>query len=255
MEIKPEVLKQSISALVKLQEIDAQVFKLNAEIKHPPSPMVELQKKMEEADKNFRVADRVFREADRERRALELKLLTLTQDIKKAEGKKTEVRNTKEEFAAGKEVDLYRKRLQEIKTAFDEKTGLAQQKSTVREEKLKVLTDFQAEYKKLQTERESSLSGLQDQMVVLQKQRDEYIAKVDELVFSLYERVQKIRKGSGIALVDSEICGGCFVTISPHDRLKLSKMASIVTCSSCSRILYPADQLEPGTSIPQAQTA
>lgn len=243
MEVKPEVLKQSIQALLRLQEIDGQVFKLVEEEKNLPPEMQSLNSKIAEATKAFQLADKAFKDADRDRRALELKNLTMTEDAKRAETKRQEVRNTKEEFSANKEVDNFRKRIHDVKAALEEKTTIAGQRNQVREEKQKALTDLQEAMKKLETDRNQRLESVRANIQTLENQRDEYISKVDEDIFSLYERVQKIRKGSGIALMDGDICQGCFVTIPPHTRLQLVRMESVITCSSCSRILFPAEEL------------
>lgn len=248
MEIKPEILKQSIEALLHLQEIDGQVFKLNAEEKTLPPEMQDLQKKIDEALKAFQIADKNFRDADRDRRALELKNLTMSEDIKRAETKRQEVRNTKEEFSANKEVENFKKKIHDVKVALDEKTAISNQRNQVKEEKQKALNELQEAFKKLQVDRDSRLQNVKSELATLQKQRDDFIAKVDETVFSLYERVQKIRKGSGIALVEGEMCQGCHVAIPPHTRSKLMRMEEIITCSSCSRILFPASEVSGHTT-------
>jgi len=243
MELSKEKLKESIESLLKLQEIDGQVFQLKAEEKSTPSDVAELQTKLNEADRQFKAADRGFREADRERRSLELRSLTLAEDVKKSENKRTEVRNTKEEFAAGKEVDSFKKKLHELKVALDEKTTLTQQRSTAKDEKQKLLTEVQEQMKTLQEARQARVAAIRSDIEKLDKQRAEYISRVESEVFDLYERVQKIRRGNGIALVHDEICTGCNVTVPPHTRLQLYKMTQIITCSGCSRILFPADEV------------
>jgi len=255
VDIRPEVLKQSIESLLRLQEIDSQVFKLKLELENLPAEMLDLQKKMLEADAAFKSADRAFRDADRERRSLELKGLTLMEDVRRAENKKREVRNTKEEFAAGKEVDSFHRKQVEIKASLGEKTALTEQKTAFKTEKQEALTKFQSDFKSMEEARNARLSTAKTELLDLEKQRDVFISKVDELIFSLYERVQRIRKGSGIALVKVDICQGCFVSIPPHTRIQLLKLSTIITCSGCSRILFPEEEISPGITGVQAKSA
>jgi len=243
VEIKPDVLKRSVESLLKLQDIDAQLFKLKAEVSDLPPPLVQLQNKAADLDKAAKLADRHFKDIDRERRAIELKMLTLNEDIKRAEGKRRELRNTKEEFAANKEVESFQKKLAEGKAALDEKTALAAQKSQARDEKQAEFAKVDADVKSQLSARDERLVSVKAEIEKLETQRDGFISQVDDIVFSLYERVQRIRKGSGLALVKDGTCTGCFVTIPPQASLKLSRMNEILTCSSCSRILFPFEEV------------
>lgn len=243
METSPDVLKRSIESLLKLQEIDGQLFQIQQEERTPPADFVDIQNRLNIAQNNLKSAERTFRDADRERRGLELRLLTLQEDLKRSESKRKDVRNTKEEFAAGKEYDNFHKKVADTKKALEEKTTLSQQKAQIKDDKQKVVSDIEAEFKIKNDARSSRLAEIKVASSDLVSKRNEYISQVDESIFSLYERVQKIRKGSGIALVKNLICSGCFVSIPPQLAHQLDRLSAVITCPSCSRILFPASEL------------
>lgn len=243
MEIQPEVLKRSIESLLKLQEIDAQLFQISTEESALPSNYLEMQTKLNEALKQFQTAEKSHRDLERERRSLELRSLTLSEDLKRSETKRRDVRNTKEEFAANKEFENFQKKVAETVKAVEEKTELVNQRAKFKEEKQQLLANLQTEMKALEETRAKRLAELKTLKASLSSQREEYITKVDELVFSMYERIQKLRKGSGIAIVRNSICGGCHVALPPQMVLRLDKLAEIITCPSCSRILFPSSEL------------
>lgn len=243
MEINPEKLKRSIESLLKLQEIDAQLFQISTEEKTLPPSYVETQARLNEAQKAYQISERGYRDLERERRSLELRSLTLAEDLKRSESKRRDVRNTKEEFAANKEFENFQKKVAETKKGFEEKTELASQKLKIKEEKQKLLESIQSEMKALEEARAQRLNELKITREKLSSQREDYITKVDEMVFSMYERIQKLRKGSGIALVKNSICMGCHVALPPQMVIRLDKLAEILTCPSCSRILFPSGEL------------
>ncbi|MDB5037663.1 MAG: hypothetical protein JWQ35_1191 [Bacteriovoracaceae bacterium] len=239
--MKSETIKTSIEALLRLQEIDGQLFQLNAEIKNPSPEALDIQTKLDELQKTFKAVDRVFRDVDRDRRGLELRTLTLKDDLKRAESKRRDVRNTKEEFAANKEYEAFQRRAQENEKLLEEKQKIATEKAAARDEKQKAISELEAKLKEIDENKKTRTAELQEEIKKLEAQRAAHISVVDESVFSLYERVQRIRKGNGIALVKGLNCGGCFVAIPPQLRYRLEKMEEIITCPSCSRILYPND--------------
>ncbi|MBN8554166.1 MAG: hypothetical protein J0L93_01875 [Deltaproteobacteria bacterium] len=244
MEATPEILRQSIQALLNLQEIDAKLFQIKAEESVTSPEILQVQSALAAAQKDFKNIDRIFKEIDRERRSHELRSLTLQEDVKRAESKRRDVRNTKEEFSANKEFESFQKRVAETKKLLSERTEQATQKTVERDEKQKIVSDLEQKLKSLEEERSQRLQGLKQEREKFLEQRNEFISKVDEEIFSLYERVQRIRKGNGIALVKGLVCGGCFVSLPPHTVHQLQKLSEIITCPSCSRILYPADELE-----------
>gem|GEM_PF-4258253 len=248
MDISSDELKQSILSLLRLQEIDGILFKLNQETKLPPSDLKELQAKIGEAQKTLRLAERAFRGFDRERRALELRRITLQEDLRKAEVKRKEVRNTKEEFSASKEIENFQKKTADIAKQIAEKDQLVAEKQKVLDEKKKKFEDVQAQLKECEDARTARVAEINAEKEDLLKKRDSYISKVNEDIFSMYERVQKLRRGSGVAVVRDGICTGCFVAVPPQTNSFLQRMDKLITCSSCSRILAPSRLLDENPS-------
>lgn len=248
-------LKASIQALLKLQEIDGILFKINHEASVAPSDHQEAEKRTLDEQNRLRAIERVFRDLDRERRSLELRHITLLEDIKKAESKRREVRNTKEEFAANKEYENFQKKLQDVEKFLKEKEGLTQQKQEELQKTKAAFEEAQKILEEKKADRAKRLAELSAEKDQLSSKREAYISVVHSDIFSMYERVQKLRKGSGVALEKNGICTGCFVAIPPQQKAKLQQLQGLITCSSCSRILFPASQLEKSEEEPVLKTS
>lgn len=244
MEFEQEELKNSILALLKLQQIDASLFKLNEEFERPSAEYVQTLEAAEKSEQAYKQVERSWKQSERERRALELRNITLDEDVKKAETKRKEVRNTKEEFAANKEVENSQKKLQELKKLLEEKQQVVDEKTQTLEKLKAAWDEAQKAFEVEKSKREERLGGLEKEKADLEEKRKEYISQVSEDIFSMYERVQRLRRGSGIAVVKDGVCTGCFVTVPPKENQKLQKMNELLTCSSCSRILFPASELD-----------
>lgn len=244
MDLSADELKKSILSLLKLQEIDGLLFNLNEEEKLKPRELAELETEEQEIQKSYKVAERGFRQVERERRSFELRHITLMEDLKKAETKRKEVRNTKEEFSVAKEVENFQKKASDLKKLMEEKENLAAEKKKLVEEAKTKLDSVLEQLKTHQEKYKTRLSEVANEKSELEKRRNEYIETVNDEIFSMYERVQKLRRGSGVALVQSGVCTGCHVTLPPQLNQQLQKLSKLVTCSSCSRILFPANMVE-----------
>ncbi len=255
MEFQPQELKSSILSLLKLQEIDGLLFKINEESTSPSGEFKSAENAFTSEQLSFRNAEKAFKEIDRERRGLELKHITLIEDLRKAETKRKEVRNTKEEFSANKEYEAFQRKLLEMEKLLKEKELLSQQRQQAMTDSKTRMDDATKKIDELKIVREARLSELGKERSQLVAQREAYISQVNSIIFSMYERVQKLRKGTGVAVVRGGICTGCHVGIPPQQRSKLQLMQSLITCSSCSRILCPEQLLTASAgSEPQHST-
>ncbi len=252
MELPSQDLKDSIIALLKLQEIDGILFKLNEESSKPSPEFVQADQALQEAQRQVKTADKAFKDLDRERRGLELKHITFVEDLRKAETKRKEVRNTKEEFSANKEYENFQRKLQEIERLLKEKEIATKEKQDALNAALSKEAEAKKKLEELTSARNTRLESLGSERSDLVAKREAYISKAHPNLFSLYERVQKLRKGSGIAVVRGGICTGCHVSIPPQQKAKLQQMTSLITCSSCSRILCP-EQILSGEETPLKQ--
>jgi len=243
VDFQPEELKNSILSLLKLQEIDGILFKLNEEVSKPTSEFTQTEAALQEAQKEFRIAEKNFKDFDRERRSLELRNITLQEDLRRAETKRKEVRNTKEEFSANKEYEGFQRKFQDADRSLKERQAQAQ----LRQDGLNA---SKAKFDELAKKLEELKSAGATRTAVVSKERSDlvakreaYIAHVNPTIFSMYERVQKTRRGTGVAVVRAGSCTGCFVAIPPQQKSKLLQLTSLMTCPSCSRILFPEQLL------------
>ena len=136
-------------------------------------------------------------------------------------------------------MESVQKRLLEAKKQLEESRISAEARLNASDEHKKVTENMNEHFKKIQEARNARLAEVKIELEKLEATRAQYISQVDEQVFSLYERVQKLRKGSGVAIVAGFICTACHVSIPPAVRYQLDKMEKIITCPSCSRILFP----------------
>ena len=68
--------------------------------------------------------------------------------------------------------------------------------------------------------------------------RVELCTQVPGEMLSQYERIAGSRRPA-VAMVRQEICQGCRTTIPPQLHVELLRMAAVITCTHCRRILVP----------------
>jgi hypothetical protein len=53
----------------------------------------------------------------------------------------------------------------------------------------------------------------------------------------LYNRLLSARDGQAMALVDSQVCQACYMSIPPNMNVQLARGRQVIQCPSCDRIL------------------
>jgi predicted nucleic acid-binding Zn-ribbon protein len=71
----------------------------------------------------------------------------------------------------------------------------------------------------------------------LTAQRVSLMQSIDPQILVTYERIVKVRKVA-LARATQDACQACHVRIRPHVLSQVISGESIITCDSCSRILY-----------------
>ena len=82
------------------------------------------------------------------------------------------------------------------------------------------------------------LAAIEERVVQLERNRDGLAPGISPQTLATYERVLEIREGLALVPVMSESCGGCHRRLPPQVINQVYLKANLVTCESCSRILY-----------------
>jgi RNase P subunit RPR2 len=98
-----------------------------------------------------------------------------------------------------------------------------------------------AEVQRLQTLRQADEE--ERDRLLAQRQQDETTLPPE--ILELYERVRKARRGLALAEARDGCCTACNVRLRPQVYNEVRTNESVVTCESCSRILYYVEQPVP----------
>jgi len=81
------------------------------------------------------------------------------------------------------------------------------------------------------------------------KHRAEAFATVPARLASIYDRMaQRSRDGIAVAEVINGSCSACFMSLRPQILLEVRQGNTIITCESCTRIMYIASPASSGAS-------
>ena len=231
-------MTDQIDTLRKLQEIDAQLFRLRTEQRQRPLEVEHAKQLVAEQQANAHAIEARLKALQVEQKHKELELSTRDAGIKKLQLQLFQVKTNKEYTAIQHEIDqskadvsLSEEEILKLLETIDQTTreykaqlvAVAQQEATWREEEVRTT---------------HALTEIQEQVTAFDQQRQTIVPLVKADALSVYERVLASREGLAMVPLVNDSCDGCHMVQPPQVVNEVRLKAKLVTCESCNRILY-----------------
>jgi uncharacterized protein len=241
-------VNSELEKLVELQKTDTAIRNLKKSIETADERRAALENEFEKHAFEIREIQLRRDAAQAERAQLEAQIAEHKTYLERADRNLKHAQNQKEYETAMRETDALQKQIAALETQTVEKM-------TAIEEVEKTLSDRAEEIAGLDAKRQTALSEFDTEIQQNRHALDEALAKRNEVFTTLpanmastYNRlVQRSRDGIAVAEVKNESCSACFMKLRPQVTMELRRGDKIITCESCTRILYIAPK--------EAQTA
>ncbi len=231
-------MKEQLLKLIKLQEVDLQIRKINKELETEPEAIKALRKELKEVKEDLATAKAELEEREKVKRDAELELQDCEERIKKSKQKMTEVKTNKEYQALLTEID----ELQSLKSEWEDKIIVAmdeiEEAKKIVEEKEKIVKELEQRLKEAQQRLEQSFAHFKKELAQLRQKREEMAKTMDKDLLKRYDFIRSRRNGIAVAAVNAEVCEGCNMHIPPQKYNELLKGDKLMTCPTCQRIIY-----------------
>jgi uncharacterized protein len=226
-----------LQALIKLQEHDSQLAKLEAEAARLPRRIEAINASVAEARTAVEAAKAKGDTTRKNLRAKEKDLEVVAAKRSKADARLWEVKTNKEYSAVLVEIEDIKQEkarteeeilaLMEMQERLTAEMREADARLKTREEQG---SQDEASVRRQLAAVEAELAGVRDERAVLARE-------VPPGILADYERILKARGGLAIVPVTTGVCGGCRVTVRPQALQEL-RGATLMRCESCGRYLY-----------------
>ncbi|MFN8009184.1 MAG: C4-type zinc ribbon domain-containing protein [Terriglobia bacterium] len=229
----PEVEK-----LLRLQKIESQIKYHTDRIEQLPARFSALEAKLNATVSAVNSAKDQLSKLALEKKKLEASIQDIEQKNSKYRGQLTEVKTNEQYRALLHEIEFNEQQIKKIEDeilAFMEQEEQRRQESKTGEERLK------AEKSQVEGEKKVVEAEVQQDKVTLaalEDQRQIILQSIEKSVLGSYMQISSYRKGTALARAYQESCQGCHVRIRPQLLTLIMNGDTIITCDSCSRILY-----------------
>jgi predicted nucleic acid-binding Zn-ribbon protein len=237
-------VKAELAKLINLQKTDSEIRRLKQSLDTADARRAELEREFEKHAFSIREIQERRDRLAAERGELETQIASNKTYLERAERNLKHAQNQKEYETAMRETDALQKQIAAIEaqqlegmTALEEVEkeieSRADEINTLDQKRAEALKEFDAELKRDRTELAKVEGG-----------RDAVFKTLPTNLAAVYNRLtQRSRDGVAVAEVVNGSCSACFMALRPQMLVEVRRGEQIITCESCTRILYfaPAD--------------
>lgn len=234
-------MKSELEKLIELQKTDTNIRKLKKAIESSEQRRADIEQEFERHASSIREIQARRDAAQTGRADLEKQIAENKTYLTRADRNLKGSQNQKEYETAMRETDALQKQINTLETQVLERM-------TEIEEVEAVLAERKEEIDSLESNRETALKEFDKEVAANRKELETETAKRHEVFItlptqlaSIYNRLaQRSRDGIAVAEVVNNSCSACFMKLRPQMQVNLKTSDKIITCESCTRILYIA---------------
>jgi len=233
-----DIVKQDIVTLVKLQEAETEIVRLQAVLEKVEKEKFKLSSRLKQFEKALEQNKEELDRAKAACRDSEHEIQIVDDRIIKSNEHLRMVKTNKEYQVLLREVDDNKKRKDALETELlefmDEK-----EKST------SIVSESKKEYGLLEQQITAQQAEVEKKCINDKESLEQYLAQQKDIGKSLdpslmerFRKISKMNNGEAVTGVDNGVCLGCFMNIPPQLFIEVQRGTSLISCPQCSRILY-----------------
>ena len=228
-----------LDKLIELQQTDTNLRRLKKQLDTATERRAEIEQEFEQHASSIREIQNRRDSIQATRADLEKQIAENKTYLERAERNLKHAQNQKEYETAMRETDALQKQIAAFETQIVE--GMEEAESVEKE-----LVDRKDEIDSLDAKRTAALTEFDAELAKERaefdaetKHREEAFATLPDRLASVYNRLaQRSRDGIAVAEVVNGSCSACYMQLRPQVQLEVKKGDEIITCESCTRILY-----------------
>jgi len=231
-------MNPTVEALLVLQERDARVATLTAELEAAPRQIAAVEAEVAARTAKFDDLKNKTRQIEADRKRIDLDVQTKQAAIGRYKSQQQQTRKNEEFAALNHEIEHTEKEISaledselELMEAYDK--GLA-----AVEEAKKELMLFQDKAKHKKAELEKRSATLAADLVSAEEKQAAAQKTVPEDALSRYRRILKSKKDVAIVPIRHGACGGCHMKLTSQTVLTAKAAENLIACENCGRLVY-----------------
>lgn len=235
-------MKSELANLIELQKTDTRLRQLRTNIETADTRRAELQSEFDQHASSIRDIQDRLAGAKEAKTGFENQIVEARTGLERAARNLKTAQDTKQYEAAMREIDSLNKQISNYETGILEQMEIIDETTSVLEERADEVANLESDWEKTQAEFEEQLVADRAEYDELSKVREGVFNELPDRLAAVYDRlVNRSRDGIAVAEVINDACSACFMSLRKQVVVELRTTNEIITCESCTRILYVSE--------------
>lgn len=231
-------MKETIEALVVLQDRDRKMLKYMREARDIPARKELIEGQLAESKAALADAETRQKENTASQKTLEVEIDSVKGQIAKYKTQQLNVKNNEEFRAMENQIVMCRKEIEKLENREIELMETAESLKAELTACSQKLADAQGRVDAEKDALDRRLANTTEDVKRMQEKRAKMIADIDKDALRIYTRIMNNKKDYAIVPVERDTCGGCHMKLTPQTVHDAKAAQKLVTCSYCGRLLY-----------------
>ena len=232
-------MKAELEKLIDLQLTDSELRRLKRSIESADERRAKIEQEFEQHASSIREIQNRRDTLQGERAELERQIAENKTYLERADRNLKHAQNQKEYETAMREIDALQKQVATHENEVIEKLTAAEEVEGELESRAEEIASLDAKRAEALAAFDEELARDKAAFDLASGKRAEVFATLPTQLASVYDRLaQRSRDGIAVAEVVNGSCSACFMSLRPQMQVEVKRGDQIITCESCSRILY-----------------
>lgn len=237
-----------LDKLIELQQTDTNLRRLKDSVETSETRRAEIEQEFEQHAFSIREIQNRRDSMHAKRADLEKQIAENKTYLERADRNLKHAQNSKEYETAMRETDALQKAIATFETQIIEAMETVEAVDKEIEERSDEIATLDSKLGEALKEHDAKIAKDKTEYTKLAKARETVFVTLPAQLASVYNRMaQRSRDGIAVAEVINGSCSACYMSLRPQILLEVKRGDQIITCESCTRIMYilkPAAQTE-----------
>lgn len=228
-----------LDKLIELQKTDTNLRRLKQLLDTAETRRAEIEQEFEQHAFSIREVQARRDTLKAEKADLEKQIADNKTYLERADRNLKHAQNQKEYETAMRETDVLQKQIASFETLIVEKITESEAVEKELEERADEINSLDSKRDTVLSEFDAQVETDRAELEQESEHRKRAFETVPQRFASVYDRLaQRSRDGIAVAEVVNGSCSACFMSLRPQVLLEVKQGTQVVTCESCTRILY-----------------
>lgn len=224
--------------LKKLQAIDGELYRLRRALAQQPRELEAAKTPLAAQEAALKAAEDRLKALQLAQKEKEIDLQSREGNITKLQSQLFQVKTNKEYSAMQREIDSLRADKSVLEETILKNFDAIEEAARMRQKEQARLADEQSKFTAAKARLDQEAAAIEQKTGSLELSRKALLPDVPAEALKVYSRILANRDGLALVPIVRDTCGGCNRRLPPQVMNQALLKAVLVTCESCSRILF-----------------